>query len=378
MKLQKSIIAIIAFFTLALSIEAQTNPQIQFRKKFDFNGDNKADIAVMRNDFDTNRKSYQILNSANPPSYFVIDWGVLNDWTIPGDFDGDGKGDYVSARAEGVNTSWYISVAGGTSYRRVVFGYPLSADENPVVADYDGDGKDDIAVARRSTTAPNTFTYYWLRSSDGQLGGRVVASNPAYTTCRSSVPGDYNGDFKADFVVRCRASDNQMFFDITDNASNTTQTVRWGIFTAYASNLLNGYNEGDIFAPGDYDGDRKTDVAVVRFVQTGMSGDLPVGSLYWYIRRTGDGSTYVRVYGGVMLNGNFGYRVDFPVPADYDGDGITDLAVSYGIGYDAFYFITENSTNGAVRYTRFGANDIESAYNFPIVQMQTSRFYSLY
>ena len=372
MKLQKSIIAIIALITLALSINAQELPQNQFRKRMDFTGDGKADISFYRSDYSNHQGQWLTLNSANPANYSQVAFGVgEQDAPVPGDYNGDNRADYAVTRTEGGNTSWYILNAEGTSYSRTVFGLPLDyVNEMPVVADYDGDHKDDIAVARRNT-ANNTFTYYWLRSSDGQLGTRVVPYNPAFADCRSSVPGDYNGDFKADFIVRCkRPSDNQMFFDITDNAANTMQRIEWGLYTAVAGSLY--FENGDVFAPGDYNGDGKTDIAVVRFVQTGTYVDRPTGSLYWYIRLTGSGTTYVRQYGAIMPNPSTGYLLfDRPIPGDYDGDNKTDIGIVRYHAYNLFTFIIENSSTGASVWTKFDYYNFEGYNHVPTAAILT-------
>jgi hypothetical protein len=59
--------------------------------------------------------------------------------------------------------------------------------------------------------------------------------------------------------------------------------------------------------PGDYDGDRKTDLAIFR----PSEGN-------WYIRPSGGQTEQIHKYG---------FGTDIPVPGDYDGDGKTDLAV---------------------------------------------------
>src|SRR6187549_3186558 len=60
-------------------------------------------------------------------------------------------------------------------------------------------------------------------------------------------------------------------------------------------------------APGDFDGDGKTDIAIYR-----------PDSGQWWVRRSSDGSHFVVT---------FGISTDKPVPADYTGDGKADIAI---------------------------------------------------
>jgi hypothetical protein len=72
--------------------------------------------------------------------------------------------------------------------------------------------------------------------------------------------------------------------------------------TGYTVNHLDFY--GDKPVPADYDGGRKSDVAVSR-------------NRVWYLQRSHLG------FSGIV----FGLETDLLVPADYDGDGKADVAV---------------------------------------------------
>jgi hypothetical protein len=92
----------------------------------------------------------------------------------------------------------------------------------------------------------------------------------------------------------------------------------------------------------DFDGDGKTDFVVVR---------ANLANLEWHISRSSDGVYNVQTWG---LTGTFG-PVDYLTPADYDGDGKTDVAVwrrSDEPGQSAFWIL--NSSDGTVRTEYMG------------------------
>jgi hypothetical protein len=89
--------------------------------------------------------------------------------------------------------------------------------------------------------------------------------------------------------------------------------------------------------PGDYDGDGRTDVAVHRkliaFPETGT----------WWVMYSQDHNYCVTRW----TSNNIG-EFDIPVPADYDGDGETDLAyyrLSDQVGRTGTFFILKSTTN---------------------------------
>ncbi|MBA2380317.1 MAG: VCBS repeat-containing protein [Blastocatellia bacterium] len=75
-----------------------------------------------------------------------------------------------------------------------------------------------------------------------------------------------------------------------------------------------GYST-DILTPGDYDGDGVEDNAIWR-PETGM----------WYIHRSSD-DHLMQIHWGITTQYPTGSLPDVPVPGDYDGDNITDIAV---------------------------------------------------
>lgn len=165
----------------------------------DYDNDGKADLAVYRagqNAGDISswwyRKSTVGGAGCTAANCAVVLWGQNGDFPAPGDYDGDGKRDFVVQRnfGGGMANFWMRFATGATSNNNL-FGTPT---DNIVPGDYDGDGKTDLAVSRGSGGA---LLWFVRRSTDG---GTTYATFGASAT-DFYAQGDYDGDGKTDFAI---------------------------------------------------------------------------------------------------------------------------------------------------------------------------------
>jgi len=148
---------------------------------------------------------------------------------------------------------------------------------------------------------------------------------------------DFDGDGKSDISV-FRPSDGYWYIS---KSSGGFSFIPWGIST-------------DTPVPGDYDNDGKADLAVFR--------RTPRGSLIinnnWYILRSSDNTFRAITY---VANSPW-YYYDEPIPADFDADGKTDLAVfrtSDAISDATDFMVLQSSTNSEKRL-RLGNSGIDN------------------
>ncbi|HEX8736905.1 MAG TPA: proprotein convertase P-domain-containing protein [Pyrinomonadaceae bacterium] len=216
----------------------------------DYDGDRKSDIAVFRDG------NWYLLQSSNN-QFRAQQFGLANDKPVPADYNGDGKAELAVYR----DGNWYALDLANSQTTGVQFGI---AGDKPVPADYDGDGKTDQAVYRDGV-------WYLLRSGAGftavQFG--IASDRP--------VTGDYDGDGRADQAVYRNGN-----WYINRSLDGQFSAAQFGIAS-------------DIPTAADYDGDGKTDLAVYR-----------------------DGSWYVlNTQSGGFTAAQFGLSTDKPVEAAF-------------------------------------------------------------
>ncbi len=186
----------------------------------DYDGDGAADVAVYRPGFGQPSTWFYLGSINNPPSslFTAVQWGQIGDVPAPGDYNGDGRNDFVIQRDAGGGQAvfWTLLSNGGISI--TFFGGPA---DQIVPGDYDGDGRTDIAILRN---LDGQIGWFHLPSSGGPL---VITAFGLSNGDDFPVPGDYDGDGRTDQAIwRFDATQNNNFF--INRSGGGISTFAWG------------------------------------------------------------------------------------------------------------------------------------------------------
>lgn len=264
------------------------------------------------------------------------------------DFENDPDQEYTIYKHDPANASYQsnFSAFGASPFNPILgIGFGLATDDPSVTADYSGDGKADMAVFRCNPNDPVGTQCFWIyRRSD--IGTHVwIPWGTVYAPGKADkpLPGDYDGDGINDAAVRRPLDPND------PNSQNIVYIRRSsdGNFEYHSFGT-----SADKFVQGDFDGDRKTDLCVVRHTETEGA------QLYWFIRYSSTGQQIWNIGFGLGRGGAVG---DYLTPGDYTGDGRTDIAVwrrTAASETTLFYILPLTATPGVfgpVIYERFAA-----------------------
>ena len=203
-----------------------------------------------------------------------------------GDFDGDGFDDLFMA----TGAAWYYSPAGKWDWR--FLSAKTETNDQLLFGDFDGDGRTDVVTI----DSLGRLMVSWGGVSDWELLNPYVSfsGSPADIVASMAV-GDFTGDQRSD-----------IFF-----ADGTNWWLSDGGSTGFVQSQTSGYFVKDLRF-GDFDGDGKTDVF-------GIVGGQ------WVYSKSAMGS-----WSSGVLQTALTSSVNGLVVADFNGDGLADVALACG------------------------------------------------
>jgi Cu/Zn superoxide dismutase len=157
------------------------------RVVYDYDGDGRCDPAVFRSSDDT----WYYLGSLNNPNRNITYVRFGTTFANPGDYDGDGKGDFLDQQSG----NWWLLKSSDLSTSITPFG---TGGFFGTPGDFDGDGKTDVAgsIIEGSATA-----WYYVASSNPTQNIYLTRRDWGPSGSRTRAQGDYDGDGKSDYAV---------------------------------------------------------------------------------------------------------------------------------------------------------------------------------
>jgi sugar lactone lactonase YvrE len=273
----------------------------------DFNGDGIPDLAVSNSN--SGQTSLTILLGNGDGTFTATATsptvGLYPDSIAIGDFNGDGIPDLAVTSVDDDKVTILLGKGDGT-FTAAPNLNTVSIPQSVATGDFNGDGIPDLAVVNANSVL------IFLGNGDGTFAPHL-ASAPTGMSPTSVAVGDFNGDGIADLAVvnNCGPS-------YPCNSSNGTVTILLGngngTFTAAPASPLTGPSPIGV-AVADFNRDGILDLAVSDY-------DGNSDNAVTILLGNGDGTFKAPAYfGGAGLN----YR--FLALGDFNGDGIADLAV---------------------------------------------------
>ena len=295
---------------------------------------NTGDLHVI-GDFDADSKAEILSRATNGWAHlqsfagtsWTTDWsnlgsGNLGGWAlgagdrhVAGDFDGDGRDELLSIATNGLifhqeyqSGSWPVLWATATSN---IGGWYVNPPDTYIAGDFNNDGRDELLAinpnngfAKLLRYSSGTWASIWGNGGSGQI--------PPYWYLNPGdqfIGGDWNGDNRDSLLTAAL------------NGWSQDMTFSGGTFQFNGGNGGSGQiafwflNPGDIFVPGDYDGNGADELFSVALNGWSHLSERPATAWSWICGNGGLGKiAYWYMHSG-----------DRYLSGDLDGDGTEEL-----------------------------------------------------
>jgi YD repeat-containing protein len=223
--------------------------------------------------FDMSNKQLRLLAAAtlmttSLAAHAQLPWSEQTHQIAFGDFNGDGKTDLLYLARDSAQTSG-IALSNNAGPFTAVQAWPSnylgiawhSGNYNPIVADFNGDGKADILM-QRQTAADH---YLLFATSTGQITaisqtiGNTLGGQTWSADGHHLVPGDFNGDGKADlFLQSATAAGLNAVFLAGSSGTFASAQQTWGnTHLGFKWSLKNA-----VVLAADFNADEKADLFI--------------------------------------------------------------------------------------------------------------------
>ncbi len=374
-----------------------------FRILGDFDGDGKVDIAYKS--FTPTPERIRILRNMGNGTFTLgtpLTTNSVNFFGV-GDLNNDGRMDIY---ADGGNNLVVFSGQSDGTFTAATYPFTITNSTAFVLrpVDFDGDGRLDLINVDYtdyeifiSNPAGGFTSHYYPRKLSSQFPSIHLHFEDFNTDGKADLYDTHHDIFntyKEEVVVIksnvCDSKGQTRAMDfgaipwtpdiVTWNGANGQWRFGDGDWNGSASVPSQAYNWGsaslgDIPAPGDFDGDGRTDYAVYRngegkwYVDLsstaawtefnfGLPGDIPIPNDYngggktdYAVFRPSDGNWYIFYMETHQVAAvHWGANGDRPVPADFDGDGKTDIAVFRPSTGDWYYIRSSDLSIGIANW----------------------------
>ncbi|MCR9092973.1 MAG: VCBS repeat-containing protein [bacterium] len=283
------------FETPALWLDASTAPagpthNAGYMYVADFDGDGRSDYLYKRSGIDEWLVARSTGNGLEPPLPWLFGaasptgrtYHADPSFQLIGDFDGNGRSDYLFKETGGGD--WYVALSSGNSFHTPTLwlgevdapGFPTFNRGYQYVADFDGDGADDYLWKRegvdewyvaRSRADVFDLPTRWLAGSDSPTG-QAYHEDPH----NFQFLGDFDGDGRTDYLFK-RPSSNDWFVALSEG-ERFAKPLLWLSLTAYLPERTYSENATRQYL-GDFSGDGTSQF---------LHYDNPSGA--WYVTST--------------------------------------------------------------------------------------------